>query len=190
MPSPPPLPNYRQIAANDASKFGIPIQVFLRQINQESGFNPNAKSGAGAEGIAQFMPSTAAGYGLSNPFDPVAALAAAAKMDSDLLHRYGTVQSMLSAYNSGSPTAYQNPSFAGGQTFNYVRSILGGSPLALTAPLQTSAPSPLQPQLTSTEGLGRAPTPTGAPLATPPAVANHPMGAAALSSLVSFLLGK
>jgi len=120
-----PSGSLQQIAAQAAMRYGIDPNAFIRQINQESGFNPNAKSSAGAEGIAQFMPATAKGVGLSNPYDPISALDAAAKYMSQLVNEYGSLPSALSAYNSGNPNAYKNPNFAGGQTYNYVRSILG-----------------------------------------------------------------
>ncbi len=82
-PVPPPvnLPKsqYIAIAQQDAANAGISPDYFVRQINQESGFNPNAYSPAGAEGIAQFEPGTAAGLGI-NPWNPVQALQAAAHM--------------------------------------------------------------------------------------------------------------
>jgi hypothetical protein len=118
--------NYRALARQDALRQGLNPAIFLAQINQESGFNPNARSGAGALGIAQFMPGTAAGYHI-NPMNPVQALAAAALMDKQNLQKYGSVQAMLSAYNSGNPNAYRDPGFAGGQTYNYVRNILAAA---------------------------------------------------------------
>jgi len=65
--------DYRAIAKQKAEKYGLLPDVFLRQIQQESGFNPGAVSEAGALGIAQIMPSTARGWGV-NPRDPVASL--------------------------------------------------------------------------------------------------------------------
>lgn len=125
---------YEAVARADARRYGVPEDVFANQIRQESGFNPNARSSAGAEGIAQFMPATARGFGLTDPFNPVAALDAAARYDSNLIHKYGTVPRALSAYNSGRPDAYLDPQFAGGETSNYVRSILGGSSPAVAQP--------------------------------------------------------
>jgi soluble lytic murein transglycosylase-like protein len=55
----------------------LPIDFFTRLIWQESHFRSNAISYAGAQGIAQFMPATAVGRGLANPFDPLTALQAA-----------------------------------------------------------------------------------------------------------------
>ena len=127
------MPNYRLAAVRAAKKYGIDPGIFLRQINQESGFNPNARSSAGAVGIAQFMPATARGFGI-DPTDPMQALDAAARMDAGNLKKYGSYARMLSAYNSGRADAYKDPHFAGGQTYNYVRSILRGQTPAVGAP--------------------------------------------------------
>jgi surface antigen len=70
---------YVQMAWDDAVAFGLPPGYFVRQINQESGFAPAARSAAGAEGIAQFLPQTAARLGV-NPFDPASALHSAAQL--------------------------------------------------------------------------------------------------------------
>jgi soluble lytic murein transglycosylase-like protein len=71
------------------------------QLMAESGFDPNVGSPAGAQGIAQFMPSTAAAYGLTNPYDPVAAIDAEAHLMSDLLRQFGSPELALAAYNAG-----------------------------------------------------------------------------------------
>jgi soluble lytic murein transglycosylase-like protein len=67
----------------------------------ESGFDPDAGSPAGAQGIAQFMPGTAASYGLRNRLDPVEAIDAEAHLMSDLLAKFGDPQLALAAYNAG-----------------------------------------------------------------------------------------
>jgi soluble lytic murein transglycosylase-like protein len=67
----------------------------------ESNFNPFAVSGAGAQGIAQFMPGTAASYGLDDPFDASAAIDAQAHLMSDLMRQFGSVSLALAAYNAG-----------------------------------------------------------------------------------------
>jgi soluble lytic murein transglycosylase-like protein len=67
----------------------------------ESGFNPFAVSPAGAQGIAQFMPGTAAAYGLADPFDPVAAIDAQAHLMSDLIRQLGSPELALAGYNAG-----------------------------------------------------------------------------------------
>jgi soluble lytic murein transglycosylase-like protein/GNAT superfamily N-acetyltransferase len=111
-----------------ASKYGIDPRVFVAQIQQESGFNPSARSGAGAQGIAQFMPATAAGVGL-DPSDPYASLEAAARMDAQNLQKYGGDWSKtLAAYNAGPGNVDKYggvPPFQETQT--YVRNILGAA---------------------------------------------------------------
>lgn len=133
--------SYRQQVAAVAKQYGIPVGIALAQINQESGFNPTARSGAGAEGIAQFMPGTAAEYGVKDPYDPQQALQGYGKMMSQLIGKYG-VAGALSAYNSGNPSAYLNPNFANGQTYNYVKNIMSaaGMNASTTSPFGTPPP--------------------------------------------------
>src|SRR5215471_17047671 len=91
----------RAYARQAATNAGIDPDIFVAQIQQESGFSPTAKSPAGAIGIAQFMPGTAAGVGL-DPTDAYASLEAAARMDAQNLSKYGGDYSkMLAAYNAG-----------------------------------------------------------------------------------------
>ncbi len=128
-----PQSPYVGIAQQDAIAAGIPADYFVRQINQESGFNPNAVSPAGAEGIAQFMPGTAAGLGI-NPWDPVQALRAAARLMASYAHRYGGDYAMsLAAYNAGTG-AVQHATYVCGsswmnclpsETRNYIYIIMG-----------------------------------------------------------------
>jgi hypothetical protein len=115
--------NYRRVARRAANRYGIDPQIFERQIQQESGFNPGARSGAGAQGIAQIMPATAAGWGV-NPNNPRQALnAAAAHMAQYLKSYHGSWSKALTAYNAG-------PGRVGGhlpaETQNYIKTILGG----------------------------------------------------------------
>ena len=138
LPTPPPIAlpksQYVAIARQDAINAGISPDYFVRQINQESGFNPNALSPTGAEGIAQFEPGTAAGLGL-NPLDPVAALNAAAHLMASYSHTYGGNYAMaLAAYNGGSGTVQYAINACGqanwmnclpGQTRNYILVIMG-----------------------------------------------------------------
>jgi hypothetical protein len=123
------MPDYRKAAARAAQKYGVDPKIFLAMIQQESGFNPNARSGAGAQGIAQFMPGTAKGYGVNlNDGRVTDDLEGAARYIRDNLAKTGgNYHQALSIYNSGRPDAYKDPGFAGGQTYNYVRSILGAA---------------------------------------------------------------
>ena len=79
----------------------VPIDFFTRLIWQESRFNPNAQSYAGAQGIAQFMPATARGRGLSDPFDPHMALQESAKFLRELRAQFGNLGLAAAAYNAG-----------------------------------------------------------------------------------------
>lgn len=118
---------YQHLAGRAAQKYGLDPTVFKALVKQESGFNPNARSSAGAIGLGQFMPATAAGLGV-NPNDPLQNLDGAAKYLAQNLKRTGgDIKAALSIYNSGRPDAYKDPSFAGGQTYNYVRSILANA---------------------------------------------------------------
>jgi hypothetical protein len=84
-----------------ASRWHVSAALLAAQLMAESNFNPFAVSPAGAQGIAQFMPSTAAAYGLADPFDPVAAIDAQAHLMSDLIRRLGSPELALAGYNAG-----------------------------------------------------------------------------------------
>ncbi|GHO74537.1 hypothetical protein KSD_23080 [Ktedonobacter sp. SOSP1-85] len=124
---------YVQIAREAAAKYGINPDYFVNQIYSESSFNPNAVSPAGAVGIAQFLPSTAAGLGF-NPWDPVQALYGAAKYMAQLRDQWGgDYAKALASYNAGSGTV-QNAINQGGanwmnflpaETRNYLTKIMG-----------------------------------------------------------------
>jgi hypothetical protein len=94
-------PEYRQTILAAATRWNVSAALLAGQLMAESGFDPNAGSPAGAQGIAQFMPGTAAAYGLRNPFDPVEAIDAQAHLMSDLLRQFGDPQLALAAYNAG-----------------------------------------------------------------------------------------
>ena len=100
--------------------------LLAAQIYAESNFNPFARSPAGAQGIAQFMPATARAYGLGNPYDPEQAINAQARLMRDLLRRFASVPLALAAYNADpGPVARCGcvPPYA--ETRAYVARILG-----------------------------------------------------------------
>ncbi|HEU5143207.1 MAG TPA: lytic transglycosylase domain-containing protein, partial [Solirubrobacterales bacterium] len=110
-----------------AAKWNVSAALLAAQLLAESNFDPNAVSPAGAQGIAQFIPSTAAAYGLHDPFDPEAAIDAQAHLMSDLLRQFdGSPQLALAAYNAG-PGAVEGcsciPPYP--ETQAYVTRILG-----------------------------------------------------------------
>jgi len=84
-----------------ATHWNVSPALLAGQLMAESGFDPYAGSPAGAQGIAQFIPSTASSYGLRDPFDPAEAIDAEAHLMSDLLRRFGSPQLALAAYNAG-----------------------------------------------------------------------------------------
>ena len=98
---------YIAIARQDAIDAGIPPDLFVRQINRESGFDPNALSPSGAQGIAQFMPETAAHFGI-DPWNPVDALKGAAQLMAHYTKMFaGSYAKALATYNAG-PGAVQH----------------------------------------------------------------------------------
>jgi len=109
-----------------SQRWNVGAALLSAQIYAESNFNPFARSPAGAQGIAQFMPGTAGSYGLRNPFDPAAAIDAQAHLMHDLLRQLGSVPLALAAYNAG-PTPVQAcgcvPPYP--ETQAYVAKILG-----------------------------------------------------------------
>jgi len=92
---------YRSMLLHAATHWNVSAALLAAQLMAESNFDPYAGSPAGAQGIAQFMPGTAAAYGLRNPFDPDEAIEAQAHLMSDLIHRFGSPQLALAAYNAG-----------------------------------------------------------------------------------------
>jgi hypothetical protein len=89
------------VFAAAAQRWNVSAALLAAQAYKESGFNPFARSPAGAQGIAQFMPATAQAYGLSNPYDAGAAVDAQAHMMRDLLRQFASVPLALAAYNAG-----------------------------------------------------------------------------------------
>lgn len=109
-----------------AEKYGLPVDIVLRQMKQESGFNQNAKSPAGAIGVAQLMPGTAKELGV-NPFNLEQNIDGGVRYLKQQYDKFGTWDKALAAYNAG-PGAVAKyggiPPYK--ETQNYVRSILGG----------------------------------------------------------------
>ena len=92
---------FRDPLIASAAKWNVSAALLAAQLMAESNFDPFAVSPAGAEGIAQFMPGTAASYGLADPFDPVEAIDAQAHLMSDLIGQFGSPELALAAYNAG-----------------------------------------------------------------------------------------
>ena len=92
---------FRDPLLQAAARWNLSASLLAAQLMAESNFNPFAVSPAGAQGIAQFMPTTAASYGLDDPFDPIAAIEAQAHLMSDLLRQLGSPELALAGYNAG-----------------------------------------------------------------------------------------
>ncbi|WP_170984433.1 lytic transglycosylase domain-containing protein [Rhodoligotrophos defluvii] len=106
----------------------LPIEFFTRLIWKESAFRPNATSHVGAQGIAQFMPGTAAERGLQDPYDVHQAILASAHLLRDLRARFGNLGLAAAAYNAGPRRVDDWLAGAGGlpyETRDYVAAITG-----------------------------------------------------------------
>jgi soluble lytic murein transglycosylase-like protein len=116
---------YLSVAKAAARKHSIPEDLFLRLVQQESGWNSSAKSHAGATGLAQLMPGTAKVLGV-DIHDPHQNLDGGARYLRMMYNKFGSWRLALAAYNAG-PGAVEKhsgiPPFA--ETKNYVRVILG-----------------------------------------------------------------
>jgi soluble lytic murein transglycosylase-like protein len=117
---------YLALARQAARQHNIPEELFLRLVQQESGWNPAAKSHKGALGLAQLMPQTAQLLGV-NPHDPKQNLEGGARYLSWQYRKFKSWPLALAAYNAG-PKAVEKhggiPPYK--ETQNYVKVIWGG----------------------------------------------------------------
>jgi hypothetical protein len=106
----------------------LPVAFFINLLFQESRFQPEVVSSAGAQGVAQFMPETAASMGLDNPFDPLQAIPASARLLGNLVSQFGNLGLAAAAYNAG-PKRVQDwlgrKSKLPEETKGYVKTITG-----------------------------------------------------------------
>jgi len=119
-------PAYLKPTFDEATaQYNLPPGLLEAVATQESGMSPNAVSSAGAEGIMQIMPGTAAANGISDPFDPTQAIFGAAKILAGNIAAFGSVPLALAAYNAGAGAVEHYggiPPYA--QTQGYVANIM------------------------------------------------------------------
>ncbi len=155
---------YAPMIEQAAARYGIDPSLLYGLIEQESGFDPSASSSAGALGLTQLMPSTAASLGVTQPLDAAQSIEGGARYLSQLLHQFaGNTTDALAAYNAGPGAVEQYggvPPYP--ETQQYVAKVLGYAASFSPSGQDTGAAS-----LPSTAGvpLTTAPTTTGAALA-------------------------
>lgn len=115
-----------ELVSKYAGKYNLEDSLVKAVIKAESGFNPGAKSSAGALGLMQLMPSTAKAMGVNNPYDPEQNIEGGVKYLKGLMDRFGgDTEKALAAYNAG-PGAVKKydgvPPYK--ETQNYVKKVL------------------------------------------------------------------
>ncbi len=117
-----------RIVETAARATGLPVALLTRLVWTESRFRADVISPKGAQGIAQFMPGTAAERGLADPFDPEQAIPKAARLLVDLRHQFGNIGLAAAAYNAGANRVADWLAGSGTlpvETRNYVFTITG-----------------------------------------------------------------
>jgi soluble lytic murein transglycosylase-like protein len=118
---------YDPLIEQAAQRYGLDPSVLHGLIQQESGFDPSAQSSAGASGLTQLMPGTAASLGVANPLNPAESIEGGARYLSQLTGEFGgDTEEALAAYNAGPGAVRQYggiPPYA--ETQSYVSKVLG-----------------------------------------------------------------
>lgn len=112
--SPQSAPELQSLIQKAAAEAGIEANLLDALVASESSYDPRARSRAGAMGLTQLMPGTAAEMGVTNPFDPEQSLRGGAKYLKRMLDQFGDPKIALAAYNSGPGTVLR----AGGKIPN------------------------------------------------------------------------
>ncbi len=116
--------DFDPIVKEAARKYGVEPPLILAVIQAESAGDPLAVSRAGAQGLMQLMPETAAQLGVSDPFDPAQNIMAGTRYLRQLLDRYrGDVRLALASYNWGIGNLENQPAAMPKETKNYIATV-------------------------------------------------------------------
>jgi hypothetical protein len=117
-------PDHEEMVEEASKKYGVDPALIKAVIAVESGGNPNALSPAGAQGLMQLMPRTAAELGVTNPYNPAENIMAGTRYLRQLLDRYaGNVRLALAAYNWGMGNLEKRPEAMPRETRNYISKV-------------------------------------------------------------------
>ncbi|HLY03942.1 MAG TPA: lytic transglycosylase domain-containing protein [Candidatus Cybelea sp.] len=120
-----PRAEIERLVKVSAADYGVDPGLIEAIIERESAFDSNAISSAGARGLMQLMPQTAAGLGVTNSFDAAQNVAAGTRYLRSLLDRFGSVELAVAAYNAGPGAVWRYrgvPPYE--ETRSYVRNVL------------------------------------------------------------------
>lgn len=134
-----PSPAVQTALQNASSTYGVPLPLLTSVARSESAYNPTAVSKAGAQGLMQLMPATAASLGVTNPFDPQQSANGGAQYLAQLYSQYGDWNTALIAYNEGPGALATHGAYPSSQ--QYAQTILTNAGMDSSQALQ-SVPGP------------------------------------------------
>jgi soluble lytic murein transglycosylase-like protein len=118
---------FQSLIEESCARYGVDPALLAGLIEQESHFDPTVGSSAGAQGLTELMPETAASLGVTDPHDPAQSIDAGARLLSEKLGEFGgDTELALAAYNAGSGAVQQYngiPPYP--ETQEYVKKVLG-----------------------------------------------------------------